>query len=1291
MNNGWELSSAAGEQYLTNGDGSAVLSLTTTSGATVLSDLFTGEIMDISGDYAYRHLPQEWTSNLRDPAMRLPAGSQLTMINWTAQQESFSFEAEPPGDATKGDWCVIGSSNQDDAALAASGNCEHASLLELATGNRIGFAETIVQVETAGNLTTVMWDVFDDAELVASFDSSTNTVQFYKMPYSGGGLVPITTDAVTYSVVATAVPGESFIQFTLPPQIPVQEEDGDTPHIILAEHGGYIRKGNYTPLSYIGQHGPGLNLVAVDAVVAQFAYSAPDWTGSISGIVDTSQLALTGPVMVGLTLHPETQPTASGFADALSGAYSIGGLADGDYYVCAIMDTNLDGNYDYLTEPVGCYADPTVTVSGGLETTGIDFVVDIYDIDASLWSFPQASYDEIRFTLYGNSLASVDAASTNFGTIALTETDPGKWEGSYPSGSVPLITSSESVTLTLFDGVNTESRTVIVEPTGVVAPVSVYPDQDAVISSALDFSWDLVAGASGYRVELSGPNGFNWGSDKLSETTSNFAYNGPELVDGAYSWNLQVLELNGNRLFVSRGFDIALSTTEMIDTDFDGIDDNWEMAWFGDLTTVNDTSDFDSDGILDIDEFKQETNPTVVATSFISTPVTDVAGLLGEGFVEIDEWSDTGVLSYFEKDLIQWDGTTTVDASYDYDPHTASWITPTPGADDWYLLATGWVQPVTKMNVVDVTTVQEVDLATGGTIYGSYTISANEMTLETETVAEVLEALDMGDWQSMTTGGTPFTSADRLIELSATPTADSYRVGVYDCEDTALNTALNGNCNAIMTTPDGSNPTYATTLTELETVTAPVFVMVGWDWATQEALFVNFNQVGNTITYYEGGSSGPVATTDSGLWSIVSVGGTDVLQYEIPVTLHNYVDGMQTMGTPIISVVDGFARGGILMTAGVDAFVMMQLDQSAMTVIEGATTFDVDHDGVSDVDENAGGTDPTIPNTGLSFVGTPADAGLTLQAGIYNLYSDCCDPSTGTTDTLFYDQVDWDGATTTIWDQYAWNSTSVSFDLNPYGTTRILNQTAGTWADISDAHTVASATTTDASLVSVDGAGWADFTVTFTEMDITGVTMGSVLSPEWQAALVSTTATFTTGSRWIQVAGTLDADIYEQEVEDYGPNGCDTTSPTPTAENCNLVEYSVDLGTTWIPLTALSDMEITNAITQIGFNDSTGVGLGVMLDGAGVSTFYDTTGASLGTSSYASVTIAGVNMYEVDVPTTLANGFTDGDTNVFYIEDADSVLGAVVRMGTHMVAGTSFQDMSLNSVAYGDVTGNIAP
>jgi len=55
------------------------------------------------------------------------------------------------------------------------------------------------------------------------------------------------------------------------------------------------------------------------------------------------------------------------------------------------------------------------------------------------------------------------------------------------------------------------------------------------------------------------------------------------------------------------------------DSDGDGLPDEWEMTYFGNLTTANATSDFDHDGQSDLKEYRAGTNPTNSASVFAFT------------------------------------------------------------------------------------------------------------------------------------------------------------------------------------------------------------------------------------------------------------------------------------------------------------------------------------------------------------------------------------------------------------------------------------------------------------------------------------------------------------------------------------------------------------------------------------------------------------------------------------------------------------------------------------------------
>lgn len=103
------------------------------------------------------------------------------------------------------------------------------------------------------------------------------------------------------------------------------------------------------------------------------------------------------------------------------------------------------------------------------------------------------------------------------------------------------------------------------------------------------------------------------GIQKLALTYSNHSatYNAPIIYIDSISGLLGIIPADRDGDGVLNADDLYPDRSDAAtDTDEDGIADEWEQRYFGTLDRVTATSDFDNDGLLDINEFIQATNPS---------------------------------------------------------------------------------------------------------------------------------------------------------------------------------------------------------------------------------------------------------------------------------------------------------------------------------------------------------------------------------------------------------------------------------------------------------------------------------------------------------------------------------------------------------------------------------------------------------------------------------------------------------------------------------------------------------
>jgi len=152
-------------------------------------------------------------------------------------------------------------------------------------------------------------------------------------------------------------------------------------------------------------------------------------------------------------------------------------------------------------------------------------------------------------------------------------------------------------------------------PIGYPAQGSLVPADGAVIGgTAVDFDWEDVDGAAFYYVEVYDYN-FNL-VHKFAATESRYHVPAGWLKEGAqYRYRIttrrEFLDQNVDNMSVSPPDFYQMptfTTTALIDSEPDGMPDEWEITHFGNLNHDG-NGDSDNDGLIDRDEYLQATDP----------------------------------------------------------------------------------------------------------------------------------------------------------------------------------------------------------------------------------------------------------------------------------------------------------------------------------------------------------------------------------------------------------------------------------------------------------------------------------------------------------------------------------------------------------------------------------------------------------------------------------------------------------------------------------------------------------
>jgi len=276
-----------------------------------------------------------------------------------------------------------------------------------------------------------------------------------------------------------------------------------------------------------------------------FTYQAAATAVQISGTVTNNSVNPTA--VLGVDIFDFYTSTRVQAANVVGNTYTVSGLADGSYYVVTFVDTNANGIFDpNLMEP-NAYS--VIQVVAGQPIATVNLTIERYMADATTRcdNFSGViSYNvEFRVPDSGMTATSVTVSGGEITAPLSLTMNQNRWS-SFTNITALVPNTVYNVQVTDAAGVyNYPLTSSTVSQCITPATLNALPSNGSTVTGIPTFSWNPVAGADYYVVQLNGL-GVNWMAEDVSAT--NVAYSGPALVDGAtytFSVTAGISGLNG--------------------------------------------------------------------------------------------------------------------------------------------------------------------------------------------------------------------------------------------------------------------------------------------------------------------------------------------------------------------------------------------------------------------------------------------------------------------------------------------------------------------------------------------------------------------------------------------------------------------------------------------------------------------------------------------------------------------------------------------------------------------------